>query len=282
MTRRLLVTGGSGYLGGELVRRSAVPGWQTIATYHINRPDVPADDLIQIDLRDAPAAERRIAALQPEIIIHTAYLQGGADLWPVTVEGSTAVARAARAAGARLVQLSSDVIFDGERTGSYGDDDRPAPISSYGEAKAAAERDVAAIAPEALIVRTSLIYGGELPSKHEQLALDAAAGLIDIAVYTDELRCPIQVTDLADALLELAVQDVAGTLNVAGGDTVSRYEFAQLVVAAAGSDPAGLRSAASAGSGVRRPRNCALDSRRAQELIRTRLRGAREVLRPPV
>jgi len=127
-------------------------------------------------------------------------------------------------------------------------------------------------------VRTSLIYGGAWPGPHEQLVLDALSGQADIAFFTDELRCPIKVDDLAAALLELAPTDRAGRLHIAGPDLVSRYEFAQLVAAARGQDPARLRAAESATSSMQRPRNCALDSSLAQQLLRTRLRGVREVL----
>jgi dTDP-4-dehydrorhamnose reductase len=277
MKRRLLVTGGSGYLGRVLVRR-ALAEWDVAATYHANRP-VADVAWLQLDLRDAQAAEDAIAARHPDVVIHTAYVQAGPDLEAVTVGGSAAVAHAARRCGARLVHLSSDVVFDGEREGSYSEADSPAPISPYGAAKAAAEREVARSDPGALIVRTSLIYGGDTPSPHEQLALDAAAGRADVAFYHDELRCPVHVEDLAAALLELAPLDVHGPLHVAGADIVSRYEFAGLVVQTQGGDTRALRSASSAASPVRRPRNCALDSRRAQALLRTRLRGITEVLR---
>ena len=156
--------------------------------------------------------------------------------------------------------------------------DDPSPITPYGEAKAAAERLVAEAHPAALIVRTSLIYGGAQPGPHEQLVLDALAGQADVAFFTDELRCPIAVGDLAAALLEVAPTDRSGRLHIAGADVVSRYEFAQLVAAAHGQDPTRLRAATSATSSVRRPRNCALDSSLARQLLQTRLRGVREVL----
>jgi dTDP-4-dehydrorhamnose reductase len=179
------------------------------------------------------------------------------------------------------VHLSSDVVFDGERTGAYLEDDPPSPVSDYGRAKATAEQLVAELDPGALIVRTSLIYGGPTPSPHERLALDAADGHNQVAFFSDEFRCPIQVGDLAAALLEAAQTKHAGLLHIAGAETVSRYAFAALIAGAAGRDPASLRSARSADSPVRRPRNCALAIDRATQLLTTRLRGVREVLSQP-
>ena len=82
------------------------------------------------------------------------------------------------------------------------------------------------LAPQALVVRTSLIYGGPdgPASPHEDAAHDPAA-----TFYEDEVRCPVQVDDLAAALLELARSDLAGVLHVAGPEAVSRQQFAELI-----------------------------------------------------
>jgi dTDP-4-dehydrorhamnose reductase len=276
---RLLITGGSGYLGEELLRQAAQPPWDVYATYHTHRPSGTAS-FVPLDLRVPGAAADLVATLRPEIVIHTAYVQSGPDLRAITVDGAAEVARAARAIGARLVHMSSDVVFAGDRERPYSEEDQSSPVNEYGQAKAEAEHLVLERHPEALLVRTSLIYGGRTPSKHEQLALDAADGLTEIAFYTDEMRCPIAVADLAAALLELMLTRRSGPLHVAGGQIVSRFTFARLVAAAHGRDPARLRGARSADSHIVRPRYCALDSRLAQSLIRTRLRGATEVLSP--
>jgi dTDP-4-dehydrorhamnose reductase len=277
--KRILVTGGSGYLGAELVRRAlAAEAWDVTATCHAHAVDVPGARLVPLDLGDADAVQKLMADVQPDVVVHTAYVQRGPLLWDVTALGAGRVAEAARQAGARLIHMSSDVVFDGERAGAYTEHDSPSPISPYGEAKVEAERLVMLAHPEALLVRTSLIYGGHEPGIHERLVLDTLDGLHDIAFFSDEMRCPVQVTDLADAVLELAAMKHMGVLNVAGADVVSRYEFAQLIAAAHGRSADALRSARSATSGERRPRNCALDSSVAQQLLRTSLRGARAVL----
>jgi dTDP-4-dehydrorhamnose reductase len=241
---RLHVTGATGYLGRELVRL---------------RPDASTT---RVEVRDAPATRALLERLRPEVVIHTAYRQDGDD---VNTIGSQNVARAAATVGARLVHLSTDVVFDGRKGSPYVEDDPLSPVTAYGRAKAEAERLVAAAHPEALIARTSLLYGGEEPSKHELAARDPA-----LTFYTDEIRSPVQVTDLARALLELAELDVSGPLHVAGADAVSRAALAELVA---------RRPVRAAPAPPGRPLDCSLDSSRAQAMIRTRLRGVREVLR---
>lgn len=277
--KRILITGGSGYLGAELVRRAlATQVWDVTATYHTHAVRVPGARFVPLDLRDADVVQRLAADVQPDVVVHTAYVQRGPLLWDVTALGAGRVAEAARHVGARLIHMSSDVVFDGERVGAYTEHDPPNPISPYGAAKAEAERLVTQAHPEALLVRTSLIYGGHEPSVHEQLVLDALDGRNDIAFFSDEMRCPVQVTDLADAILELATMRRVGVLNVAGADVVSRYEFAKRIAAAHGRSAAALRSASSATSDVLRPRNCVLDISAAQQLLRTPLRGVHAVL----
>jgi dTDP-4-dehydrorhamnose reductase len=236
------VTGATGYLGAELVRL------------------LPRASGERVEIRDAEATRALFERLRPRTVIHTAYRQEDAS---VNVEGSENVALAAASVGARLLHLSTDVVFDGRKGVPYVEEDPLSPVNEYGASKAEAERRVAAAHPEALIVRTSLIVGGATPSKHELAATGPGPW------FTNEIRSPIQVTDLARALLELAALDVAGPLHVAGADGVSRAELAELVAG---------RPVPTAEAPSTRPLDCRLDSSRAQAMIRTRLRGVREVL----
>lgn len=267
MTIPLLVTGGTGYLGGELLRRAPAVG-----TWHTREP-TGRGDWLPLDVRDSVAVRQELERLRPAAVIHTAYRQ---DDRTVTLDGAAAVAEAAAAVGARLVHVSSDVIFDGTKPGPYTEQDPPSPITDYGRAKAEAERAVRAAHPDALVVRTSLLYGGSEPSRHERLAHEAADGRGDMTFFEDELRSPVLVGELASALLELAAGEERGILHVAGPDIVSRYQFACLLARAHGRPGERILPSRLGGSGLVRPANCALDSSRARALLRVRLHGVLE------
>jgi dTDP-4-dehydrorhamnose reductase len=258
---RLFVTGLGGHLGSELAARAPAAGWEVLGIA----------GSAQVDVRDAPAVLEAITAARPDVVVHTAYRQ---DDPSVNVDGTRSVAAATTQLGARLVHLSTDVVFDGAAGRALTEDDEPSPVTEYGASKLAAER---ACPPEALLVRTSLIYGGARLSPQERMAVDAADGRRALSFFTDEVRCPIEVGDLAAAVLELAALDVSGPLHVAGADALDRLQFARLLAARHGRDPDVLRGGP---GGPGRPKEIVLDCRRARALLRVRLRGAREVLAP--
>jgi dTDP-4-dehydrorhamnose reductase len=267
---KLLVTGGAGYLGSEVCRQAVELGWDVLATRLDTEP--PYGRPVRLDVRDEEATARVFLRHGPEVVVHTAYRLSGPDLESAIVKGSHSVALNAHRCGARLIHLSTDLVFDGELGTPYAEDDEPRPVSPYGAAKAQAEELVRTLHPGALVVRTSVLYGKAEPGPQERLAFS------DVDFYTDEIRSPTVAGDLAAALLELAGRDdLAGPLHVAAPDAVSRYEFARLLRAASGLDPDEVRGAPSPRAG--RARNVALDSARAEGLLSTRLRGVREVVK---
>lgn len=272
---RALIVGGSGFLGGELVRQASAAGHETVATY-LRRPGAAeAVEWRPLDVLDRAAVEALIGSVRPDVVVNAAYRQ--AD-WAITADGAAHVALGAAAAGARLVHVSSDAVFSGAAV-RYDETAVPDPVNPYGAAKAAAETAVAAIAPGSVVARTSLIIGdGDSPQ--ERFVHDVAAGRRTGVLFTDDVRCPVHVADLAAALLELASTDRAGPHHVAGPDAVSRHELGLLIAGRDGLDGAALPTGTRAASGPPGPLDVRLDCRATQALLRTRLRGAREFLAP--
>jgi len=280
---RLLIVGASGLLGRHVAAQAHAAGWDVIGTHH-SAPTVPADIVPyapiywrRLDIRDPGAVADLARDIRPEAVVQTAYQQRGPLMWAVTAHGAARVALAAAAVGARLIHLSSDALFDGHGS-PYDETAPPSPITPYGAAKAAAETAVAAIAPQAAIVRTSLILSHDPPDQHTRMILDIAAGRRQDRLFTDEYRCPVAVEDLAAAVLELLENGHAGVINVAGPDAVSRHELGVLVATAHGLSSLTLPAATVAASGLHRPADVRLDSALARRLLTTQLRGARAYL----
>ncbi|MDT0571309.1 sugar nucleotide-binding protein [Streptomyces sp. DSM 3412] len=280
---RLLIIGGSGFLGGELTRRAVAAGHETSATRTTRPPDtrrgVPAEvSWHALDLRDPAGLTEVLARAAPSVVVNVS--SGGPD-WAVTAEGGVRVARAVAGRGCRLVHVSSDAVFSGDR-GPYDETCPPDPVTPYGAAKAAAETGVRLLVPDAAVVRTSLIIGdGNALSVHERHVHDLVAGARDGVLFTDVVRCPVQVADLADALLELAASKAVGVRHVAGPEALTRHELGVLVARRDGLDPTRLPAGRQVDGARRGALDVRLDSRVTRRGLRTRLRGAREFLAEP-
>lgn len=269
----LLVAGASGYTGSRLARLAMAAGWAVVGTYHRTPGELSGVDWRQVDVRDRAAVRTLLRSVRPRAVVHAAYAQPD---WAVNADGAAYVALAAVEVGARLVHVSSDAVFAG-RAQPYTEADPPDPVYPYGAAKAAAETAVRAIAPDAAVVRTSLIVGDRGSAQH-QMVLDLVTGRRRGALFTDEFRCPVAVDDLASALLELVDSDYRGVLHVAGPRTLSRYALGRLIAAHHGLDPDLVPAATIAGSGLSRPGRVVLDIGRAAAVLRVRPRGVAEAL----
>ncbi|MBO1329981.1 sugar nucleotide-binding protein [Streptomyces sp. VRA16 Mangrove soil] len=270
---RVMIIGGSGFLGAELVRQAVAAGHATLATYATRPGGLPGVTWRPLDLRNAAAVEAAPATAGPCVIVNAT--SAGAD-WAVTAEGPVRLAKAAARHGCRLVHVSSDAVFSGSRPG-YDETCPPDPVTPYGAAKAAAETGVGLVCPGAVVARTSLIIG-DRRSAHVAAVHQLAAGVREGVLFTDDIRCPVHVTDLAAALLELAAGRTAGMHHLAGTDALSRHQLGTLIAGRDGLDPARLPAGLRAESGLPGALDVRLDSRATQRALRTRLRGAREFL----
>ncbi|MFE7934136.1 sugar nucleotide-binding protein [Streptomyces sp. NPDC057456] len=271
----ILIVGGSGFLGSELVRQARAAGHTTVATYTTKAGTASPSAWRPLDLRDAGSLDALMAEVNPRVVINAS--SGRAD-WAVTAQGPLQLAMVSAKRGTRMVHTSTDAVFSGAGRVHYDESCLPDPVTAYGAAKAAAETGVLAVHPKAAVVRTSLIIGHGR-SVHERLVHQLAAGAVDGALFTDDIRCPVHVSDLAAALLELALSGAAGIHHAAGADALSRHELGVLIARRDGLDasrlPAGLRAESTVPGAL----DVRLDSRTTQRSLHTTLRGAREFLR---
>ncbi|MFF5538615.1 SDR family oxidoreductase [Streptomyces cinerochromogenes] len=269
----VLIVGGSGFLGSELVRQATAAGHVTAATFTHRPGSIPDVSWHSLDLRYPQLLESAVAGLAPCVIINAT--SGGAD-WAVTAEGPVRLALVAVRHGCRLVHVSSDAVFSGASV-HYDESRLPDPVTPYGAAKAAAETGVRLVDPDAVVARTSLIIG-DRRSVHVRAVHDLASGRWDGALFTDDVRCPVHVSDLAAALLELGFSDASGVRHLAGAEPVSRYDLGVLIARRDGLDISRLRARRRSESGIPGGLDVRLDCRATQRELVTCLRGAREFL----
>ena len=217
----ILITGGSSYLGQHLVPLASAQS-ETFYTYFENDP-LQRPGGYQLDLRDAAAVLELVSVLKPKAIIHTAGSNRVADMESVIVNGTRHITQAAVETDARLIHISTDVVFNG-RAAPYDESALPTPMHEYGRAKAEAEKIVAAYGNQA-IVRTSLIYSLRLMDRGTAWMVQALRAGQPVTLFTDQRRNPVWVMTLSCACLELVASAFRGIINVAGSQELSRAEF---------------------------------------------------------
>ena len=226
---RILITGADGQLGMELVRALA-----------------PHGDLIRSTLADMdithPGCADKVATLRPEWVVHAAAATDvdGCEREPeqamaVNAEGTRRVAEGCRRAGAGLVYLSTDYVFDGSKESPYAEWDHPAPLNAYGRSKLEGEQATQNVAPHWTIVRTAWLYGIHGRNFVKTILAKVAAGE-PLRVVKDQVGSPTYAGDVADAIALLLSRERTGMYHVTNGGACSWYEFAREILRLAGFD----------------------------------------------
>ncbi|AGP65650.1 rmlD [Mycobacterium intracellulare subsp. yongonense 05-1390] len=235
-----MIAGAGGQLGGYLSSLAADQGREVLA--HSSS---------QWDITD-PAAAERIVQRGDVVINCAAYTDvDGAETdeagaFAVNEAGPGHIARACAAAGARLIHVSTDYVFNGDFGGApprpYEPSDQTAPQGVYARSKAAGEQAVLAALPEAVVVRTAWVYTGGAGKDFVAVMRRLAAGDGPVDVVDDQTGSPTYVGDLAEALLQIVDDRVPGPiLHAANEGAVSRFEQARAVFEESGADPARVR-----------------------------------------
>jgi dTDP-4-dehydrorhamnose reductase len=232
---KVLVTGAGGQLGTELVLHCRSAGDEVVAC-----------DRAALDLADRDSVYQAVLSARPDVVVNagawTAVDACEADpgrAFAVNALGVRWVADASRRAGAHLVHVSTDYVFEGSKTGPYVEWDEPGPRSVYGRSKLGGEREVLAHAPGATVVRTAWVCGA-----HGRNMVTTVLGLRDrpeLAFVDDQRGCPSFTADLAPAIRRLAAGRFPGIFHLTNAGEVSWYEFVRDILELGGGDPARVR-----------------------------------------
>jgi len=241
--QRVVVTGAGGQLGRLLVLAGRRSGATFIAFG--SRPDAGID--VAVDLAEREAAMDALRAAKPDVVIHAAACTDvdGIEREPKRGEQSNAratqnVVDATKDAGAYLIAVSTDMVFPGDGGAPYAEDAPTAPISAYGCSKLMAESSVLEAASGFAVARTAWLYGGA--GKHfPRTVLTVLRDRGEMEVVDDEFGSPTYAGDLAEALVQLAIQRGEGTFHVVNSGRASRFTLARETARIAGFDPEHVR-----------------------------------------
>lgn len=248
---KILITGSNGFLGSNLVRFfSAKKEYEVYGTSQHPSYFPELGNFVMGDLLDEAFVNKLFSEIKPDLVINTVSL-ANVDLceedpklaYELTVRTAKNIAQAARSCGSRLIYISTDHLFKGNRS-MYSEDDKPAPVNVYGKMKVEAELVSLQIHSNTVIVRTN--FFGWSHSHHPQTfgewLYNSLRKKTPINLYTDYYFTPIEVTYLAAALETIALSDFTGIINVAGSQRCSKYEFGITMSEIFGLDPSGIHS----------------------------------------
>ena len=226
---KIIVTGADGQLGTELQRV-------------LGKEDLYATGIEELDITDYDAVVREVNRFGPDLIIHAAAFTDvdGAELNPdlaykVNAVGTQNLSVAARGAGAMILYVSTDFVFDGQKKAPYHEFDDVGPLSVYGRSKLAGERYVQSLTNSAYICRTAWLY-----SRHGHNFVKTMLRLGEegrtVRVVDDQLGSPTSAADLAAKLAEIGLSGRFGIYHTTNGGQTSWFGFAAKIFELAGMD----------------------------------------------
>jgi dTDP-4-dehydrorhamnose reductase len=283
---KIALTGISGLLGLNaavaLRQRHSIAG-----AFFDHAVDVEGVACERLDVGDRDAVASWLDRVRPDLVLHTAGLTDveGCEANPqlaarLNTAAAAHVAAAAREAGAQLLHMSTDHLFDGHAA-AYREDQTPSPINVYAATKLDAEGAVLDAHPEALLIRTNF-YGWGHPRRRSfsDWIVGSLRSRTPLRMFHDVYFTPILVNDLIDVMLDLARTAPPGIYNVAGGERLSKYDFAMKLAERFDLDTSLITSASvdTFAFRARRPRDMSLDTTKAAAIVGRPMPGVTEGL----
>lgn len=245
---KIVCTGATGLIGYNFVKAAAEAGHSVVAVCGKNKLE-PINNVesYSIDLSKPDGIQRLVLDVFPDMIVNCAAVASPVDVDKnpelanrLNTELAEELAQLAYHVGARFIHLSTDMVFDGSDA-PYVNTDIPMPCTLYGTTKLMAEKKVLKIsAPTTVVLRLSHVSGNSLTTKrslHEKLLRAWASGE-KVQCKTNEIKCPLSASILADLLVEICLRPkLSGIYHYAGAEALSRYEMARRIAVHFGLNP---------------------------------------------
>jgi dTDP-4-dehydrorhamnose reductase len=229
---KLLVTGASGLLGNKIV--ALAKNDYTIIPVHRTKP--LSSNSVRLDITDTIEVSTLLGRLEPDIVVHAAS-ETNVDkceiekeqAWKINADGTRNIAEACQKVNAKLVYISTDYVFDGEK-GLYNEEDKPNPVNYYGLTKLEGEKKVIEYCMNYAILRTSVLYGWhQWKQNFATWIINKLKQQQEITVVEDHYNTPTLADNLAEMAVEVAEKDMRGLYHASGRERISRFEFAKQI-----------------------------------------------------
>ncbi len=269
---KILVTGAGGLLGGRLSSLLSRQADVVAGTHVATAP--PGLPTAAVDVSDRGSTVSVLETVRPDVVVHCAALADAdrcerePDLAEtVNVRACEHLAQESSRRGIRLLAISTDLVFGGERAGMT-ERDPPRPLMTYARTKLAGEEAVLAGAADAAVLRVALVYGrghGLKGTASEAIAWSLRSGRV-VRLFTDQYRTPVDAESLADAIWRLIDRPLRGRFHLGGPERLSRHEFGLRVARTLGLAQVLIEPVTQAEMPLSAPRpaDVSLDSGRAQ------------------
>lgn len=237
-----VIIGGSGLVGRILIKKTKDIA-KVHATYNTTIINLEGAKFYQLDVRDANRVNELMKEIQPDTVINatgernTRYCEKNPDeAYKVNVEGTKNIVNACKTINAKMVFISSDLVFDGTK-GKYSEKDEVNPLNVYGKQKVMAEKIINDNLDNWLIVRASSIYGWDSGrANFVSWVIEELKNGREIQIVYDQYITPIYVGSLAYILIQLLENNKTGIYHVGEGECLSKYEFVKKIAEVFGFD----------------------------------------------
>ncbi len=246
MSRRILITGGSGLLG-QYVNIECSTDNTMLTCYNNHIGNCNRFQNIKIDITDFDSVKEIFNSFHPDVVIHLAAItntiplpsQNPKEIYKVNVYATKYLAELCEQTKTKLIYISTDLVYAGYRGSMLKEDAKLIPASLYAETKLMSEVKIRDTFGNYVILRTALLYGLGLShtSCHFDMINAELKNRRPVKLFSDQFRTPISLKEAAQIILQIATMDINNeTINLGGAERVSRYELGEILCSVAGYD----------------------------------------------
>lgn len=236
---RIAVVGASGLLGQYVAAEAERRGYEVMGTYFNTEPVSVGYRSERMDIRDNTQTREVLEGFSPDAILLTAAMTAvdecerrPNEAWRVNVEGTLNVASISKALGAKMLYISTDYVFRGDKGGPYTERDVPDPVNIYARTKYQGEQITLDASARNLVCRVSVLYGWNRLSDGANFVtwvIDSLEEENQIKLFDDQSVSPTYVPHCATVLLDLVESDSSGVFHTSGPSCVNRYQMGEQI-----------------------------------------------------